>query len=39
MIYAGFEIILVSEDNKKEIQISLMLTNIRNIFLVIMVMD
>ena len=39
MIYAGFETILVPEDNKKEIQISLMLTNIRNIFLVIMVMD
>ena len=39
MIYAGFEIILVTEDNKKEIQMSLILTNIKNILLVIMVMN
>ena len=39
MIYAGFEIILVPEDNKKEIQMSLILANIKNILLVIMVMN
>ena len=39
MIYAGFEIILVPEDSKKEIQMSLILTNIKNILLVIMVMN
>ena len=38
MIYAGFEIILVPED-KKEIQMSLILTNIKNILLVVMVMN
>ena len=38
MIYADFASILVSEDNgKHKIQMSLILTNIKNMFLVIMV--
>ena len=37
MIYADFQNILVPEDNQKQNQISLMLTNIKNMLLVDMV--
>ena len=39
MIYADFESILVPENSRKQIQISLILTNIRRMFLVVMVIN
>ena len=39
MIYADFESILVPENSRKQIQISLILTNIRKMFLVVMVIN
>ena len=39
MIYLDFESIPVPEDNGKQIQMSLILTNIKNILLVVMVIN
>ena len=39
MIYADFESIVVPENSRKKIQISLILTNIKKMFLVVMVIN
>ena len=39
MIYADFESILVPEDFESKIQMSLILTNIKNMLLVVMVIN
>ena len=39
IIYADFESIVVPEDNGKQIRMSLILTNIRNMLLVVMIIN
>ena len=39
IIYADFESIVVPEDNGKQIRMSLILTNIKNMLLVVMVIN